>query len=196
MTPNLAFKQDAAKARRPLTLRCRTRRPMFKVDRSSPISLYRAFVCAEQAEEFVRHGRVRLGSVYSYKSIADDSRRDPAEGDVLLRVTSDAVETVHLDKVILRSVGSTFAPGILNFSSTYMGPVYARMPGPEVDLDFLRTKMGRHGVRITDTARMVVAVETALRVSPPPDREVFFVNLTPITYSKGDLGPKYTSRNY
>lgn len=167
---------------------------MFEVDRSSPISLYRAFACAEHAEEFVRHGRVRLGSVYSYKSIADDSRRDPKEGDVLVRVPSNAVETVHLDKATLRLVGSSFAPGVLNFSSTYMHPVYALcMSGPDVDLDFLRTKMGRHVVRITDTARMVDAVATALRVSPLPDREVFFLDLTPITYSKGDLGPKPTN---
>lgn len=164
---------------------------MITVDNSSPTALYRAFARAEHAEDFALRGRVRLGSVRSYKSIADDARRDRTEGDALVRVPSNAVETVHFDYATLRSMGSTFGPGVINFSSTYMNPVYALcMSAPDVDLSFLRARMGPHVVRITDTAKLVAAVAAAVQVSPLPDREVFFVDLTPVTYDKGDLGPK------
>ncbi|MEQ8767871.1 MAG: hypothetical protein RL885_28465 [Planctomycetota bacterium] len=164
---------------------------MFSVDRSSAPYLLRAFQKLEHAEDLAFRGRVRFVDVHYYKDIEDPARRDGSEGSGQLRVPSNSVETLHIDSATGKTLGSTFAPGYLNFGSTYIHPVYALcMSGPGVDLSFLRRKMGRYVVRIRDPERLVDDVVESLQECPIPDREVFFVHLLPVEYKKGLVGAK------
>lgn len=160
----------------------------ISVDNSSPATLLRAFPDRTHAEDLVRHGRVRLGSILSYRTIEDEKRRDPTEGEVRLQVPGP-VTTLHIDPVTLRVNNETVAPGLLNFGSSYHNPVYALcMSSPDVQPDHFR-HLGRYVIRISDTSMLLDDVVEALRTPPVAECEVLFVDLCPVVYNKGTIAP-------
>jgi len=168
---------------------------MFAVENSAPMCLLRAYRCRDHAAQLAIEGRVQLGEVLTYRKIEDASRQDPSEGEVRLQVPAP-VETLHVDPMSGRIVSTTVAPGLLNYSSSYMHPVYALcMSHSAVGLPYLRKKMGRHVVHIRDTAKLLEDVAAALQFTPILDRDVHFVDLCPIIYNKGEVGPAPEGRS-
>lgn len=163
----------------------------FSINNESPSGLYRAFDELAYAENLAHRGELRLRLVQSYRAIKDPSRRDESEGEIRIRVETDEMQTLHLEPSTLRTLGSSTGPGVLHYSGEYLSPVYVLcMSSPSVELGFLRSKMGPHIVRILDSEEFVQRVAAALVPSPLSDRKVCFVDLVPVTYTKGKLGKK------
>lgn len=72
-----------------------------------------------------------------------------------------------------------------------MQPVYVMcMSGPSVDLGYLRDKMGRHVVKIHNSAALLNAVVEVVGTLIPTDRSVLFVKLIAVRYDKDGVGVK------
>jgi hypothetical protein len=100
---------------------------------SLPGFLYRAFQDENQALEFVKQGRFRLGLLRYYTEIEDNSRRDKTEGTSEVRIPGND---------ILGLCESSF-------SATWMNPLYVLCCfGPDVDLNHAYKTFGKYVVKI------------------------------------------------
>jgi len=115
--------------------------------RDLPDVLFRAFPHRTYAEDFVR-GRFRLGSLAYYRDVADESRRDSSEGTASYR-SAGGVETQA-------TIG--------NHSESYLLCCATN----DVDLSYLRNKMGEYIVKIHDPSALVREMESFLEINRVP----------------------------
>jgi len=112
-----------------------------------PDVILRGFTKRAYAEDFVEHGRFRMGNLRSYTQIEDENRKDPLEGQGHFRhhgmVTSvdfsrDSDETMTLSH-----------PGYVHNHVELLNPKFIFSCSlPSIDMDFLRQRFGPWIVKI------------------------------------------------
>lgn len=112
-----------------------------------PDVLFRAFKCRSFAEEFVE-GRFRLGSLAYYQDTPDKSRQDSSEGIASYRDTK-GVETISING---------------NIRNQYVLCCSTK----DVDISYLRKKMGEYIVQIHDPSALAREMERYIQNNRVP----------------------------
>ena len=115
--------------------------------RDLPDVLFRAFTCRSFAEDFVE-GRFRLGSLAHYPDTPDESRQDSSEGTASYRDTR-GIDTTSIN-------GNSREQYVLCCSTK------------DVDISYLRKKMGEYIVKIHDPSALAKEMERFLENNRVP----------------------------
>lgn len=153
-----------------------------------PPTLYKAYGLPKHAAAFLQQGQMLLRKIEAFRRIEDPNRQDQTEGHAIWRERTDEMITVHLDTVTHEVLGESKGPGILNCESTFQNPTYLFCTsGPSVDLALLTNKFGQHVIEIFDVPTFVTRCRRAFSRWPTLGREVAFLLLLPVTYTKGEI---------
>lgn len=112
-----------------------------------PDVLFRAFKCRSYAEDFIQ-GKFRLGSLDEYRNMPDASRHDASEGTASYRSVG-GIET-HADNG--------------NFKMLYVLCCSTK----DVDISYLRKKMGEYIVKIHDPSALAREMERYIQNNRVP----------------------------
>lgn len=117
-----------------------------------PETVFRAFKDRAHAEDFVLHGRFRMGNLRTYTEIEDDGRKDPSEGQghfqrfgmvTTVDFSCDSDETTTMTK-----------SGYVETHIELLNPKFIFSCSlPSVDLDLLRQRFGPWLVKIKQPRR-------------------------------------------
>lgn len=110
-------------------------------------TVFRAFKERARAEDFVEHGRFRMGNLRTYTEIEDEGRKDPSEGQghfqrygmvTAVDFSRDSDETATLTR-----------PGYVHSHIELLNPKFIfSCSMPSVEIDLLRKRFGPWVVKI------------------------------------------------
>jgi len=140
-----------------------------------PDVLFRAFKCRSFAEDFVE-GRFRLGSLAHYLDTPDESRQDSSEGTASYRDTR-GIETTSIN-------GNIREQYVLCCSTN------------DVDISYLRNKMGEYIVKIYDPSALAREMERFLENNCVPTFNGVHGRLAEYTRNEVKHGELNSSDNF
>jgi hypothetical protein len=161
--------------------------PGFAVD-DLPLRLVKAYSSAIYALAFAREGKLRLTRLDLFRSFPD-IRRDSAEGESQLLIPGQVpAVTVSLQTGQITDSGTQ--PGHFNYKSSFTNPTYVFCTSDaRISPAYLATRFGAHVVEITDPVLFSHALLEALTSFVFPDeRELLFLDGSPVRYDKGSVG--------
>lgn len=145
----------------------------------------KAFSNVEHAEEFVKQGRFRMGSLKCYRRTKDRERRDEAEGHGHVRVPGQVV-TAHFDSNDPDYFEVTKRFGHRNVHSELGNPVYIFSTSlPEVDLDIMKKRFGQFIVQIDGPAQL--ANDITEHLMRRPEKFAGGIEGRMVSYNRGEI---------
>jgi hypothetical protein len=130
-----------------------------------PKTVFRAFKDRAHAEDFVEHGRFRMGNLRTYTEIEDEGRKDSLEGQghfqrfgmvTAVDFSPDSDETMTVTK-----------PGYVETHIELLNPKFIFSCSlPSVDLDLLRKRFGPWLVKIKQPRQFAQDISDYLETLP------------------------------
>lgn len=146
-----------------------------------PDFCYKAFTCEKYAKQFMENGSFRMGCLYSYRTIEDESRRDSTEG--IGRTKEPGIVTYYgYTQNLKEKPAIVQKPGYQEHHIEQSNPVYCLCTSlPTVNLNYMRNQFGQYIVKIGNPKEMAVEIN-----------EYFFnegqsirIEGCPVDYNKG-----------
>ncbi len=128
---------------------------MYRPFGQYPKAVYRSFTKPEYLEDFLEHGRFRIGHIDSFRSIEDSARRDQSEGEARYR-RPGIVTKVHFSRCSDETF-ETNEPGDIETSAQIGNPTYLFCTSrTSIDLNLMRSKFGDFVALISEPRRLAL----------------------------------------
>jgi len=149
-----------------------------------PCRLYRAFAKPEYLDDFLRHGRFRMGGLPFYRMIEDSIRQDATEGEASYRFPGE-VTKVHFVQNSDETY-ETHEQGLREVSAQVENPKYLFCTSlPTIDLKGMKNRFGDSIAEIS--APIELAKDLCSYFEASPFKLVGGIEGCRVKYTKGDI---------